>query len=138
LVALPRRCRDTSGDTPKLDVLGRLDHRRATAQEIRGEAVFFGKGKCASCHEPPYYTDNSMHDLELERFFKPRMINGMLANGDGPIKTFTLRGIKESPPYFHDGRLLTLDDVIELFNLVLELRLTEAEKDDLIAFLCTL
>ena len=66
------------------------------------------------------------------------MINGMMANGDGPIKTFPLRGIKESPPYFHDGRLLTLDDVVAFFNLVLELRLAEAEREDLVAFLCTL
>ena len=38
---------------------------------------------------------------------------------DGPIKTFTLRGIKDSPPYLHDGRLLTLADCVEFFNLVL-------------------
>ena len=37
----------------------------------------------------------------------------------GPIKTFPLRGIKDSPPYLHDGRLLTLDDTVEFFNLVL-------------------
>ena len=41
--------------------------------------------------------------------------------GDGPIKTFTLRGIKESPPYLHDGRCLTLEDTVEFFNLVLGL-----------------
>ena len=39
----------------------------------------------------------------------------------GPIKTFPLRGIKESPPYLHDGRLLTLEDTVEFFSLVLEL-----------------
>ena len=54
---------------------------------------------------------------------------------DGPIKTFPLRGIKDSPPYLHDGRLLTLEDTVEFFNLVLELKLTEAEKKDLTAFL---
>jgi hypothetical protein len=37
--------------------------------------VFFGKGRCASCHQPPYYTDNLMHDLRTERFFKPEMVN---------------------------------------------------------------
>ena len=62
----------------------------------------------------------------------------MIADADGPIKTFTLRGIKESPPYFHDGRLLTLEDTIEFFNLVLELDLRETEKRDLLAFLQTL
>ena len=54
---------------------------------------------------------------------------------DGPIKTFTLRGIKESPPYLHDGRCLTLEDTVEFFNLVLELKLSKQEKTDLVAFL---
>lgn len=62
----------------------------------------------------------------------------MQATADGPIKTFTLRGIKESPPYFHDGRLLTLEDVVEFFNLILETKLTPAEKSDLLAFLAVL
>jgi cytochrome c peroxidase len=76
-----------------------------------------------------------MHDLHVERFYEPTLINGRLANADGPIKTFALRGIKDSPPYLHDGRLLTLEDSIEFFNLVLETRLTAAEKSDLLAFL---
>ena len=48
---------------------------------------------------------------------------------DGPIKTFTLRGIKDSPPYLHDGRLLTLADTVEFFNLVLGTKLTQPEKE---------
>ena len=59
----------------------------------------------------------------------------MMASADGPIKTFPLRGIKDTPPYLHDGRLLTLDDTVEFFNLVLEIRLTPQEKSDLVAFL---
>ena len=120
---------------PKLNVLGRLDKARASESEVRGEAIFFGKGTCSSCHTPPYYTDNLMHDLAVERFFKPRMQDGMMITAQGPIKTFPLRGIKESPPYLHDGRLLTLEDTVEFFNLVLELKLTAQEKKDLVAFL---
>ena len=97
--------------------------------------MFFGKGTCASCHVAPYYTDNLMHNLQAERFFKPVTINNMRAIGDGPIKTFPLRGIKESPPFFHDGRLLTLEDTVEFFNLVLELRLDGKEKGALVAFM---
>jgi cytochrome c peroxidase len=123
---------------PKLDVLGRLDPGKATPQELRGQTVFFGKGRCSECHAPPYYTDNLMHNLRVERFFKPREINGRLAMADGPIKTFALRGIKESPPYLHDGRLLTLDDTVEFFNLVLGLGLNDGDKSDLVAFLLTL
>jgi cytochrome c peroxidase len=123
---------------PKLNLLGRLDKSKATEQELRGEAVFFGKGQCAACHTPPYFTDNLMHNLKAERFFKPKMINGRLASADGPIKTFPLRGIKDSPPYLHDGRLLTLDDTVEFFNLVLGTQLTEQEKKDLVAYMYTL
>jgi cytochrome c peroxidase len=121
---------------PKLSVVdGKLDPRRASAVELRGQEVFFGKGRCSTCHTPPYYTDNLMHNLQLERFYAPRLINGRLTVGDGPIKTFPLRGIKESPPYLNDGRLLTLDDTVEFFNLVLESKLTDQEKKDRVAFL---
>ena len=120
---------------PKLDVLGKLDPKRATPAELRGQALFFGKAQCASCHVPPYYTDNLMHNLRAERFFKPQLINGRMASADGPIKTFPLRGIKDTPPYLHDGRLLTLDDTVEFFNLILGTRLTADEKQDLVAFL---
>lgn len=123
---------------PKLDIDGKLIEAMATEQELRGQALFFGKAECASCHVPPYYTDNLMHDLKTNRFFKPEKINGRLASVDGPIKTFVLRGIKETPPYLHDGRLLTLDDTVEFFNLVLGLKLTAQEKQDLVAFLLTL
>lgn len=112
---------------PKLDPSGRLDHAKATPQEIRGEAVFFGKGKCADCHVPPMYMDHQMHDLRLERFSNEAP--------DGPIKAFTLRGLKDSPPYLHDGRCLTLEDTVEFFNLVLGTRLEAQEKADLVAFL---
>jgi cytochrome c peroxidase len=124
---------------PKLDVFGKLSPTgKATKSELNGQDIFFGKGKCSVCHTPPFYTDGLMHDLKASRFYKPRMINGRYADQDGPIKTFPLRGIKDSPPYLHDGRLLTLDDTVEFFNLVLELRLSEAEKRDLVAFLRTL
>lgn len=123
---------------PKLNVLGRLDPTRATPAETRGQEIFFGKGQCSVCHVPPFYTDNLMHNLQVERFFKPVMINGRFASADGPIKTFPLRGIKDSPPYLHDGRLLTLEDTVEFFNLVLGTKLTAPEKQDLVLFLRTL
>jgi len=120
---------------PKLNVFGKLDPATATEAELRGQGVFFGKGQCATCHIPPYYTDNLMHNLRTERFYKPRMINGRYASADGPIKTFPLRGIKDSPPYLHDDRLMTLEDSVEFFNLVLGTTLSTQEKEDLVAFM---
>lgn len=112
---------------PKLNPLGRLDSSKATESELRGEKLFFGKAQCATCHPAPFYLDDKMHDLKLERFTTEA--------GDGPIKSFTLRGIKDSPPYLHDGRCLTLEDTVEFFNLVLELKLSKEEKQDLVAFM---
>jgi cytochrome c peroxidase len=123
---------------PKLNILGKLDAAKATETELRGQALFMGKGQCGTCHTPPYYTDNLMHNLRVERFYNEKMINGRKASSDGPIKTFPLRGIKDSPPYLHDDRLLTLEDTVEFFNLVLETKLTKDEKADLVAFLRTL
>ena len=76
-----------------------------------------------------------MHDLKTERFFKPVTINNMYATGDGAIKTFTLRGVKNQPPYLHDGRLLTLEDTVEFFNLIQQLKLSADEKKALVAFM---
>lgn len=125
---------------PKLDWRGRLLPERATAQELAGEQVFLGKGQCAACHNPQTsFLDNNMHDLKLERFYRAGEVsNDLVMAPDGPIKTFTLRGIKDTPPYLHDGRLLTLADTVEYFNLVLGLKLTAAEKEALTAYLLTL
>jgi len=120
---------------PKLGWNGKLDPAKATPAELHGQEIFFGKGQCASCHSGPYFTDNTMHDLQAERFYKQLMVNGMMMARDGAIKTFPLRGIKDTPPYMHDGRLLTLDDTVEYFNLVLSTKLTDQEKKDLVAFM---
>jgi cytochrome c peroxidase len=113
---------------PKVTLTGHLDPTKATESEALGEKLFFGKAQCAVCHPAPFYLDNQMHDLHLERFLKNEP-------GDGPIKTFTLRGIKDSPPYLHDGRCLTLEDTVEFFNLILETKLDANEKSALVAFM---
>ena len=79
-----------------------------------------------------------MHDLRTDRFYEPTLVNGRMTTAGGPIKTFPLRGIKDSPPYLHDDRLLTLDDTVEYFNLALGTKLSDAEKRDLVAYLYTL
>jgi cytochrome c peroxidase len=115
---------------PKLDRFGHLDPKKATASELRGEAIFSGKAKCSACHTPPFFGDNQMHDLRVEDFYPGR--------AEGWAKTFSLRGIKDSPPYFHDGRLPTLEDTVEFFNVVLQLKLVPDEKYDLVAYMRTL
>ena len=123
---------------PKLNIYGELDAAKAAASELRGQALFNGKARCSACHRGPYYTDNDMHNLKAERFYKQTLVGGMMMAHDGPIKTFPLRGIKDSPPYLHDGRCLTLEDTVEYFNLIQQLHLTVQEKKDLVAFLLCL
>jgi cytochrome c peroxidase len=125
---------------PKLRSDGTLDPAKASEQELAGERVFNGKGQCATCHVPRQdFLDHQMHDLKTERFFAPGMVvSDQAVLPDGPIKTFTLRGIKDSPPYLHDGRLLTLADTVEFFNLVTGVKLTSAEKESLVAYMLTL
>jgi cytochrome c peroxidase len=115
---------------PKLGPMMRLIPDKATAAELRGEALFHGKANCATCHYGPQFADDYMHDLQVERFYKGRP--------EGPVKTFGLRGIKDSPPYLHDGRCPTLHDTVEFFNIVLELKLTDREKGDLVAYMLCL
>jgi cytochrome c peroxidase len=112
---------------PKLDDQGHLVRSVATPAELHGEALFYGKAQCATCHPPPSFMDQLMHDLQTERFVDEAPL--------GAMKTFTLRGIKDSPPYMHDGRCLTLEDTVEFFSLVQGLQLTAEEKADLVAFL---
>ena len=76
------------------------------------------------------YSEVAICNLALQEIGR-----GMMITAQGAIKTFPLRGIKESPPYLHDGRLLTLEDTVEFFNLILELKLTSQERKDLVAFM---
>jgi len=120
---------------PKLDLYGKLDPTKASDIELKGQELFFGKARCAECHPAPHYLDNLMHDLQLSRFYEPQLIAEHLDYPAGKIKTFTLRGIKDSPPYLHDGRLLTLEDTVEFFNLVQQLKLDSDEKQAIVAFM---
>ncbi|MEW4488725.1 cytochrome B6 [Thalassoglobus sp. JC818] len=120
---------------PKLDAYGKLDPERATEQELKGQELFFGKARCAECHPAPFYLDNQMHDLQVSKFYEPKNIRDHYDVAAGPIKTFTLRGIKDSPPYLHDGRLMTLEDTVAFFNVVLQLKLNAEEQEQLVAFM---
>ena len=126
-----RRCRTCSTSRPRRSstVTGRLDPGEGDAsRELRGEKLFFGKAQCADLPPGPASTSTT-------RCTTCSWSASPNEPGDGPIKTFTLRGIKDSPPYLHDGRCLTLEDTVEFFNLVLGVKLTRAEKADLVAYL---
>jgi mono/diheme cytochrome c family protein/cytochrome c5 len=132
--------------TPKLPALQQYELSLATppapagsfdaAAAARGQQVFFGAGRCASCHVPPQYTDAGfgLHD-PAEVCADP----GLAARGTtGKYRTTPLRGLWQHPPYYHDGSLATLADVVTHYNTCLSLGLTAAQQADLVQFLRSL
>ena len=104
------------------------------AAAARGKTIFRGAGKCAKCHIPPFYTDINrgiLHDAS-ETGMDPAYAARTTTKR---YRTTPLRALWQHPPYFHDGSAATLDDVIEHYDAFLRLRLTDAEKGDLVEFL---
>jgi hypothetical protein len=103
-----------------------------------GEALFNGKAKCATCHVPPIFTEPgwNMHkpaDIGIEPFQADRA-------PDHAYRTSPLRGLfaHAKGGFYHDGRFATLGDVVDHYNDVLNLRLSAAEKADLVEYLKSL
>ncbi|MCS7166143.1 MAG: hypothetical protein RMI91_12645 [Gemmatales bacterium] len=70
----------------------------------RGRALFHTKAGCATCHPPPTYQDGLAHDV---------------GTGKGQERRFdtpSLRGLRFSAPYLHDGRAATLEEVFTKHN----------------------
>jgi cytochrome c peroxidase len=119
----------------------------------RGMAVFMGKGNCNACHPLPNFTDEEYHNLGVG-MDKSSLDLGRYAvtkndKDKGAFKTPTLRQISETAPYLHDGSAKTLEEVVDLYNRggvrnpnldakFKPLKLTKAEKADLVAFLQSL
>lgn len=125
------------------------DSSALSPQAQRGAALFFGeRTDCRRCHVPPLFTDGGFHDIGLDSV----MVDSGRARvtglpGDvGKFKTPTLRNLRWTHPYMHDGRFESLDEVLDHYDrggnphvnrdtLVRPLGLSYAEKRDIIAFL---
>ena len=129
--------------------------RELSMNEIKGLEVF--EDKCASCHIPPLFTDNSFHNIGLDTIFPQRDLNVLKGRARitqdsldlGKFKTPSLRNLKFTVPYMHDGRFATLGDALNhyqkgiapsltLDSVLLDFSIDHAEKKFLIAFLNTL
>jgi len=104
----------------------------------RGKAVFEGKGKCATCHVPPLFTEpgNNLHtpaEVGVDAFQADRSPTHM-------YRTAPLAGLwsHEKGGFYHDGRFATLNDVVVHYTTLLKLTLTDRERDDLIEYLKSL
>ncbi len=120
------------------------------AAVARGQAVFEAK-PCATCHSGPELTDNQLHNHQLGDADPGA---GRVGTGaQGAFNTPTLRGLRLSAPYFHNGRngvpeasstqvateaRAALRQVVEFYNRQFGLELTEQQMADLVEFLLSL
>lgn len=124
-----------------------------TAQQRHGQWIFESKGACWKCHTPPLFTDESFHNTGIAvRNSKPeagRMAATKNEQDAGKWKTPTLRSVRMTAPYMHNGSLATLEDVLAFYvrggnansNLdrrVQKLDLSKEDQEALIAFLRSL
>jgi cytochrome c peroxidase len=118
--------------------------------EINGLRIFAGKGQCINCHTGFAFTDHNFYDIGLPSEDKGRGAEIDLRAADYAFKVPTLRELAWTAPYMHDGAIGTLDDVVRIYemggierptrakDLPPTIRLSDAERADLIAFLGTL
>jgi cytochrome c peroxidase len=123
------------------------DAEALSPSEISGLQLFAGKGRCISCHTGFAFTDHNFYDIGLRSADKGRGKEIGLRAADYAFKTPTLRELAWTAPYMHDGSLTTLEDVIGHYqkggvrrptrsrDLPRNLKLTQQERSDLIAFL---
>lgn len=138
-----------SGDAP-YDRFKAGDKAVLSAEAQRGMKVFFGKGQCSACHTGPNFTDGGYHNLGISINAETpdfgRHVVTKVIGDKGGFKTPTLREIARTAPYMHDGTLKTLEEVVEYYNKggtpnpqldesIFALKLTDAEKKDLVTFL---
>lgn len=129
------------------------DKKALTAQQVRGLELFNGKANCATCHASFNFSDENFHNLGVgwdeskKELADVGRFEVTKADTDkGAFKTPTLRNVAQTGPYMHDGSEATLREVVVLYNRggnknpwlspkMKPLALTEAEIDDLVAFL---
>jgi len=126
------------------------DERALTRNEVAGFELFTGKARCANCHSGFAFTDYAFHDIGLPGDDRGRGAVLRLEVAEHAFKTPGLREIGRSAPYMHDGSLATLADVVRHYaggvldrptvskDIARGLKLSDAERADLVAFLDTL
>lgn len=153
-----------------------FDTGQSSEAANRGRGLFEGKAGCISCHNGPYFSDGEPHNTgvpENMEVFKDPMrhmtyVAGVGNHGTpnmdnwrrdvgyfmvsrnyadvGKFITPTLRELKYTAPYMHNGTMSTLAEIVEFYNvgggkddpLATELKplgLSDSEKSDLVAFL---
>ncbi|MCH9031893.1 MAG: c-type cytochrome [candidate division Zixibacteria bacterium] len=143
-----------SGNSP-FDKYESGDKTAMSPSAISGWGIFRDnkKGNCTSCHAGFNFTDEAYHNIgvgtekpDWEKDYSGRFAVTQDTKDKGAFKTPTLRDIAESTPYMHDGSVKTLEEVIEIYAVggvkneyldpkMKKLKLTDQDKNDLVAFL---
>lgn len=135
----------------RYDKFVRNEGEMLSADELQGKQLF--EQHCHSCHATDLFTDNLFHNNGLP----PTVVNDrgratitLKSNDEYLFKTPSLRNLSYSPPYMHDGRFRTLDEVLNHYTngivqsvtldekLKSKIHLSDREKALIIAFLQTL
>ncbi|OGD18401.1 MAG: hypothetical protein A2W03_06740 [Candidatus Aminicenantes bacterium RBG_16_63_16] len=117
------------------------DDKTLTGQQLKGLSVFFGKGNCVACHQPPNFSDFDFHNTGVpnagfevaDKYPQNANICGGLPKSVDPgrgevgffrsscsdlgkFKTPTLRNVELSLPYMHNGKFGTLARALSHFE----------------------
>jgi cytochrome c peroxidase len=113
------------------------DQGRLTAEQLRGEEIFVGKGGCIACHGGPLFTDNLIHDTDVPQL--PGANDPGAARPPGGFNTPQMRDLRNTAPYMHNGVFKSIEVVVEFYNANEitggPLRLTPEEKTELVEYL---
>ncbi len=113
------------------------------AAAARGRRLFRREARCATCHQGPSFTDvTSGPERGVPLLHEPAEVGMDPAYAErsatGRYRTTPLRGLLQHPPYFHDGSAETLLDVVDHYDRLFGLGLTDAQKADLVEYLKSL
>lgn len=109
----------------------------------RGKDLFRNQARCAGCHQSPNFTDVLSGPPQSAPFLHDPAEVGMdpryaERSATGKYRTTPLRGLWQHPPYFHDGSAPDLPAVVDHYNALFDLKLTVAQRADLVEYLKSL
>jgi len=108
----------------------------------RGQAVFAGQGKCATCHTGAEFTDaNTRLHPPSDSMGEPEpagVPSYASRSATKQYRTAPLKGVWQHPPYFHNGTAATLTDVVTTYNTRMALNLSAGQQADLVEYLKSL
>jgi cytochrome c peroxidase len=108
-------------DTP-WDAYLRGDRGAMTDRAKRGALIFFGQGRCATCHAGPLLTDQRFHNVGVPQLGPGKGDAGGADHGRALVtgregdrcafRTPALRNVTLTGPWMHDGAYVDLEEAV--------------------------